>query len=408
MRNSMITLSSAGLRNIIINPECMGNDFRFIFGSNEIGMNNIFAEFTSPTVSRLHYADQSIDSLCFDSFLANMKHSHQNRYDEFFSEDILSLFQKISQGFSIEVNEDQSFKLHLLSMLIGNEELSSQINKIYPFEINEANIDQYLQNLQFIQNYSSSLNSFDYSTIIDFIASHFYLIDINKFAKLSKSIFYSIVANKHLKIESEDSLFDAIQLFFMNQKKETQKNDECIDIISFYEEINFSLLSEVKFHSFLNEFDFNEMTNTLWTKLSQCFHISSHPTLTNSERYSFKGLYFGFDGKNENRFHGIIHHLTAETGGNVNDNGTVITTASTICNGHYSKYAVDLDDDTHYFQSVSIPNSWLKFDFKERKIRPSNYSIRTRHDCDQGGYHPKNWVIEGSNTDNDNDWKILD
>lgn len=47
----------------------------------------------------------------------------------------------------------------------------------------------------------------------------------------------------------------------------------------------------------------------------------------------------------------------------------------------------------------------MKYDFIGRRVIPSSYSIRTRNDCNNN--HPRNWVIEGSNTDNDSDWTIL-
>lgn len=201
--------------------------------------------------------------------------------------------------------------------------------------------------------------------------------------KLLKLIIYSIISNKHLKIESEDSLFDIIQNKFTNQ---SENSEDCIDIISFYEEIDFSGLSESKFRDFLNKFDFNEMTGLIWAKLRQCFHFTSFPFSKNNhfnlERYLYKGKCYEFIEEKKNCFKRIIHHLTKETGGNVNDNGTILVTASSVCNGHFPKHAVDLDDNLHYFQSVAMQDSWLKYDFKDRKIRPSKYSIRTRHDCD--------------------------
>lgn len=201
--------------------------------------------------------------------------------------------------------------------------------------------------------------------------------------KLLKPIIYSITYNRHLKIESEDSLFDIIQNIFTNQ---SENSEDCIDIISFYEEIDFSGLSESKFRDFLNKFDFNEMTGLIWAKLRQCFHFTSFPFSKNNhfnlERYLYKGKCYEFIEEKKNCFKRIIHHLTKETGGNVNDNGTILVTASSVCNGHFPKYAVDLDDNLHYFQSVAMQDSWLKYDFKDRKIRPSKYSIRTRHECD--------------------------
>ena len=94
---------------------------------------------------------------------------------------------------------------------------------------------------------------------------------------------------------------------------------------------------------------------------------------------------FEYDGNIDHCFSGIIHHLTETCGGNVHDKGIVEVTASS---------ASELDNLENYQQ-----NSWLKYDFKEKKIHPTKYSIRSRH-----------WAIEGSNSggDDDNDITCLD
>ena len=100
--------------------------------------------------------------------------------------------------------------------------------------------------------------------------------------------------------------------------------------------------------------------------------------------------------------------MTELTGGNIADNGTIDISSSSINKQFYPKYAVDLNDKSHYFQSEDQQGGWIKFDFKDRKIRPTHYSIRTRHDWGKSGSHLKNWSIEGSNTNKSNDWKVLD
>ncbi|KAK8870903.1 hypothetical protein M9Y10_008815 [Tritrichomonas musculus] len=104
-------------------------------------------------------------------------------------------------------------------------------------------------------------------------------------------------------------------------------------------------------------------------------------------------------------FRGIIHQMTEECGGNVSDKGRVNVTSSSFLFGN-PKNAVDLDDNQTCFVSRNQTNSWLKYDFIYRKVRPSVYSIRSRNKP-KGDHHPMNWVIEGSNTDS-NDWTILD
>lgn len=118
-----------------------------------------------------------------------------------------------------------------------------------------------------------------------------------------------------------------------------------------------------------------------------------------------KAQFFLYDSNQQNTFHGIIHYLTKLCGGNVKDKSIVNVTSSSEYNSDYlNKYAVDLEDKSHFFASDDEANSWLKYDFKDKKVRPTHYSIRTRHG--KGPQNPKTWVIEGSN--DDSEWKQLD
>lgn len=109
-----------------------------------------------------------------------------------------------------------------------------------------------------------------------------------------------------------------------------------------------------------------------------------------------------------NCFNGIIRYLTQMCHGNVDEKNVVKVTSSTVSNDRYSKYVVDLDVDKHYFTYDSQQNSWIKFDFKDKKVRPTHYTLRTKSDSGKGGNHFKNLVVEGSNTDWGDEWKILD
>lgn len=112
-----------------------------------------------------------------------------------------------------------------------------------------------------------------------------------------------------------------------------------------------------------------------------------------------------YDGDPEKRFHGIIHYLTIAVGGNVNDKCIVKVTSSSIWNGNmYPRYAVDFNS-SNVFAILSDENSWLKYDFITSKIRPTCYSIRARGECLYN--NPTSWIIEGPNTDEDRDWKLL-
>lgn len=72
---------------------------------------------------------------------------------------------------------------------------------------------------------------------------------------------------------------------------------------------------------------------------------------------------------------------------------------------YFAKNAVDLDNVQSQVITNSERNSWLMYDFKNLKVRPTHYSIRSRP-CGSNNFHLKSWVIEGSN--DQNNWIVLD
>jgi hypothetical protein len=116
---------------------------------------------------------------------------------------------------------------------------------------------------------------------------------------------------------------------------------------------------------------------------------------------------------------GIIAHLTRECGGNVHDRHVIDVTSGSFetetegANPHSgawnnapncaAKNAVDLEADS-LFQSAyrtreeDIPhrkNNWLCYDFKERRIAPTHYTIRSYWGV-PGDWHLKSWIVETS------------
>lgn len=52
-----------------------------------------------------------------------------------------------------------------------------------------------------------------------------------------------------------------------------------------------------------------------------------------------------------------------------------------------------------------MADNWIQYDFINSKVRPTHYSIKTAADPNSS---PRNWVIEGTNSSNNNTWTILD
>jgi hypothetical protein len=116
---------------------------------------------------------------------------------------------------------------------------------------------------------------------------------------------------------------------------------------------------------------------------------------------------------------GIIAHLTRECGGNVHDCHVVDVTCGSFekeakgANPHSGAYdndpnyaaknAADLETDSIFFSAFRwryrtrdiphTPNNWICYDFNERRIVPTHYTIRT---YSLGIAHLKSWLVETS------------
>jgi hypothetical protein len=115
---------------------------------------------------------------------------------------------------------------------------------------------------------------------------------------------------------------------------------------------------------------------------------------------------------------GISAHLTRECGGNVHDHHVVDITCGSFeketvgANPHSGAYDNDPDcaaknaadlETYSCFESAyrwegdisHTRNNWICYDFKERTIVPTHYTIRTNRN-DPGYLHLKSWLVEMS------------
>ena len=100
---------------------------------------------------------------------------------------------------------------------------------------------------------------------------------------------------------------------------------------------------------------------------------------------------------------GIIAHLTRECGGSVHDKRVVeVTASSESLFGYDARHVVELGKHS-WFQSDGESNSWICYDFKDLRVAPTGYSIRTTLQC-----HLRSWVFEVSNDGRDGSWLVVD
>ena len=102
---------------------------------------------------------------------------------------------------------------------------------------------------------------------------------------------------------------------------------------------------------------------------------------------------------------GIISYLTRECGGNVHKTGAVdVTASSVIFDGYKPENAVDFTTEA-WFCSKDEQKPWICYDFKQRRVAPTSYSIRS-FTGKPGGAHPKSWALQVS--DDGKVWDTID
>lgn len=90
-------------------------------------------------------------------------------------------------------------------------------------------------------------------------------------------------------------------------------------------------------------------------------------------------------------FNGILNFFSKKSGGKI-DSEISITSSSINPSDNSSNPRNVAYNNNNYFFSDNFVNSWICFDFKDYRVSPTNYTIKT-----VGNYYPKSWVIEGSN-----------
>ncbi len=106
----------------------------------------------------------------------------------------------------------------------------------------------------------------------------------------------------------------------------------------------------------------------------------------------FKGQPFG----------GIIADLRSKCGGNVHEKGVVTITGS----GNHSNQPHQVADGNWQsgWMSKNERNSWIQFDFKDKSVCATHYTLRVMKSWN----YPGHFELSGSDDGSSNSWTVLD
>lgn len=360
-------------------------DFTFFYNNKEYHTLRFVADILSPIIRQYHDIDKTIDCfyiethhqqiIDFSSFLSLINFEpHSISKDEIECyQDIFAQLGNTKEFLKLNslIDQEEITKENVFQRIERKFNLNTKFNATKAK--NETNIDFYENN--FLKDLISNE--------LNFISKHFTGLDHEKILKLSPSIIYEIIRNDQLKLEDEDSLIQLINKIYLKNRKYSY----------FYSYVNFQYVSETEFENFSNIFDVNDINNEIWQSILKLAIKSLGEKQSKNNEIKNKN-----ESKhllNESEFNGIIKYLTTKTGGNIHDNGTIEVTTNSLCKGQEPKYLLNFDYNGDYNASPN-KKAWVCFDFKDKKIKITNYSIKSN--CNgPNQFHLKSWILEVSN-----------
>lgn len=390
MENQSINFTLS-LKNLIGIPfDKYEQDFTIIINGEEYKTSRIVADLLSPSIREMHLIDSTVNEFSID-----IKNNSTNYFSEFlnlvnFSPKKLDSerIKQFSEFFYVLGNKKEYVKLRMsLFKPITTDNVIDQFSLIY--KISEKN-DQKNKKIEYY-NEDENIES-----IISYISIHFYELEKEKIKQLPTSIIEEILNRADLKIESEDNLLKLIIEMY-------EKDEQCSEL---FEKVDFNNVSENVLEKFIDIFNINDMNCSIWKSICIRLFPSKSQSTKNNLRYKNIKLCKEFKLENGHEFEGIMHYLSKKTNGNISDNGTIkITSNSIYSNSFKPENVVDYENNYNEFCSKNTSNAFLLFDFKDKSIQLTNYSIRSR-ESNKNGAHIRNWVVEVSN--DEKHWKEVD
>lgn len=374
------------------------NDFTFVVNKESYKTSRFVADIISPIIRQLHYSDQSINEYHIN-IQATVTMPNTNDTNETSSSEYFDEFLQLATFKSIKIDSKRQKKFAQYFYLLGNFDEFFNIQPSYFDDFTPENALDRLENITIL--FSKNIETVEMKEndvikrIIDFVSNNFENLDKEKLKKMSPEVIEMIISNENLKLSEENSLFQ----FVLDLYDEDHSNSRL------FEYVLFNNVSEELIQIFIQKFDIKYLNTNIWRSICFRLHKSKETIDVDEKRYgdSFSVTEFKYEKGKE--LNGLLRHLTNETGSNIHDNGTIEITSNDITSDScHPKNLVDYQKD-NYYNTNSKGNAFICFDFKEKSVNLSSYSIKSNGNSD-GSNNLRNWVIEVSN--NRQEWEETD
>lgn len=239
-----------------------------------------------------------------------------------------------------------------------------------------------------------TLYSKSYEKDVEFLSTHF--CDLDSLLKENILLFdfdtiSAILSSNQLKLRDEDQLLDFVNILY--------SQDHRYSIL--YESVDFSNVGSEKITKFINTFEMNDLTNSIWHRI--CDRLK-HSVSKTSDKSEPQGITFN---KSE-PFSGIINYLRQQSHDHIEQE--INLTSSTSFTSEYSYQLQNItkfeDPNNGFASDAHTSENWICIEFKNHQIIPTYYTIKSIGSYFTHYHFLKSWAIETSN--DNNSWNIID
>ena len=294
--------------------------------------------------------------------------------------------QIIQYGEMKAINIKEEIKPYFENIMkkLGNSNEFCRFSKEFTGGISYENVFQRIKSKQELD--------IDFDEEVLFISSNFhdfYTKYHNAIFALDVDIIEQIISNKNLKINDEDELFDIVHNLYMKSKEYSL----------LFSHVLFMNLSIESIRKFNENFDINYINRSIWQsichRLEQNVSKESKKAYQESHQEFLNNRYIIQQKQTNKRQEKIIQHLCEKFPANDHLQNIIdITSSSEYSSAHSPRYIVDPNVNV-YFCSKNESNSYIRFDFKERKLLLDSYTLTSHNDSQND--HLKNWILKVSN-----------
>ena len=367
-----VSLTCKGMMHV--NWDLNDSEFEFVFGNKVCCIPYVLSEYLSPKVARI----RRCDPLCY---------SYTFQDSEVFDA-LESLVSNLRSGQALRVEKSNFPALLRLAHELENGELLSSL--IGTSDIKSLSLEKAILLLRAGIDLGTAFSS-QFENLRDFVASHFHALGKQILDELDLETLQLLLSSPSLQIKDEDSLYDFVR----------SRSEDDSRFTSLFEFICFDYLSVDRienFAFFVNENLLEGINSAIWRSICRRLILEVKP------KRNPRAVCKEFICNGSNSLNGIISYLSDKCGGNVHDQGIVNVTASSFIDVRVPKHAVEIRSDSE-FCSSDEENSWICYDFKDRRVIPTSYTVRS-YGAAPDWDHPKSWVIEASN--DGSSWEQID